>query len=111
MQKASGAGADRDTVALAGCEAHICLLWTALDLLEDEFDVWVVTDACSSRTEPRIQAGGLDGWVDQLAINNVNAALAAPGQRGVVGHDQAGAVMLLVDRLQQRKNLVSALGV
>jgi nicotinamidase-related amidase len=39
------------TVVLAGCEAHICLLQTALDLLEDEFDVWVVTDACSSRTE------------------------------------------------------------
>ena len=40
-----------DTVILAGCEAHICLLQTALDLLDDEFDVWVVTDACSSRTE------------------------------------------------------------
>ena len=24
---------------------------TALGLLEEEFDVWVVTDACSSRTE------------------------------------------------------------
>ena len=24
---------------------------TALDLLDEEFDVWVVTDACSSRTE------------------------------------------------------------
>jgi len=41
----------RDTIVIAGCEAHICLLQTALDLLEDEFDVWVVTDACSSRTE------------------------------------------------------------
>ena len=29
----------------------MCLLQTALDLLEDEFEVWVVTDACSSRTE------------------------------------------------------------
>lgn len=27
------------------------LLQTALDLLEDEFEVWVVTDACGSRTE------------------------------------------------------------
>ena len=41
----------RNTVVIAGCEAHICLLQTALHLLEDEFDVWVVTDACSSRTE------------------------------------------------------------
>ena len=41
----------RGTIVLAGCEAHICLLQTALDLAEDEFDVWVVTDACSSRTE------------------------------------------------------------
>lgn len=45
------AGSERDTIVLAGCEAHVCLLQTALDLLEDEFDVWVVTDACSSRTE------------------------------------------------------------
>ena len=50
LQKSS-AGDTRDTIVLAGCEAHICLLQTALDLLEDEFDVWVVTDACSSRTE------------------------------------------------------------
>ena len=41
----------RNTIVIAGCEAHICLLQTALHLLEDEFDVWVVTDACSSRTE------------------------------------------------------------
>ncbi|MBK7006197.1 MAG: isochorismatase family protein [Burkholderiales bacterium] len=45
------AGSQRDTIVLAGVEAHVCLLQTALDLLEDEFDVWVVTDACSSRTE------------------------------------------------------------
>ncbi|HQY76176.1 MAG TPA: isochorismatase family protein [Rhodoferax sp.] len=50
LQKPAG-GAARDTIVLAGCEAHVCLLQTALDLLEDEFDVWVVTDACSSRTE------------------------------------------------------------
>ena len=42
---------ERNTVVLAGCEAHVCLLQTALDLLDDEFEVWVVTDACSSRTE------------------------------------------------------------
>jgi nicotinamidase-related amidase len=41
----------RNTVVIAGCEAHVCLLQTALDLLEEEFEVWVVTDACGSRTE------------------------------------------------------------
>jgi nicotinamidase-related amidase len=50
LQKSSN-GPERGTVVLAGCEAHVCLLQTALDLLEDEFEVWVVTDACSSRTE------------------------------------------------------------
>jgi nicotinamidase-related amidase len=45
------AAPERATVVLAGCEAHVCLLQTALELLEQEFDVWVVTDACGSRTE------------------------------------------------------------
>jgi nicotinamidase-related amidase len=49
LQKPAAVG--RSMIVLAGCEAHVCLLQTALDLLEDEFDVWVVTDACSSRTE------------------------------------------------------------
>lgn len=42
---------ERNTLLLAGCEAHVCLLQTALMLLEAEWDVWVVTDACGSRTE------------------------------------------------------------
>ena len=51
LQKAAVQPDPRNTIVIAGCEAHVCLLQTALDLLEDEFDVWVVTDACSSRTE------------------------------------------------------------
>ncbi|MEO7242588.1 MAG: isochorismatase family protein [Variovorax sp.] len=42
---------ERTSIVIAGCEAHVCLLQTALELLEAEFDVWVVTDACASRTE------------------------------------------------------------
>lgn len=41
----------RSMIVIAGCEAHVCLMQTALELLEAEFDVWVVTDACSSRSE------------------------------------------------------------
>ncbi len=51
LQKADPTDEGRSTVVLAGCEAHVCLLQTALDLLQEEFEVWVVTDACSSRTE------------------------------------------------------------
>ena len=45
------AASQRQSIVLAGCEAHISMLQTALDLVEDEFEVWVVTDACTSRTE------------------------------------------------------------
>lgn len=52
LQKpAAPAAPERATVVVAGCEAHVCLLQTALELMEQEFDVWVVTDACASRTE------------------------------------------------------------
>jgi len=51
LQKPAAAPEERNAIVIAGCEAHVCLLQTALDLLEDEFEVWVVTDACSSRTE------------------------------------------------------------
>ncbi len=54
----------RSTIIIAGCEAHVCLLQTALDLLEEEFEVWVVTDACSSRTERN-----RDAAFDRLAGN------------------------------------------
>lgn len=52
LQKPAAApAAERQTVVVAGCEAHVCLMQTALELIEQEFDVWVVTDACGSRTE------------------------------------------------------------
>ena len=41
----------RSAIVIAGCEAHVCLMQTALELLEEEFEVWVVTDACGSRSE------------------------------------------------------------
>jgi len=51
LQKPAVATHTPSSIVLAGVEAHVCLLQTALDLLEDEFEVWVVTDACTSRTE------------------------------------------------------------
>jgi len=67
LQKpAATAPAGRQTVVVAGCEAHVCLLQTALGLLEHEFDVWVVTDACGSRKER-----DRDAALDRLAGNGV----------------------------------------
>ena len=55
----------RETLILAGCEAHVCLLQTAL-ALGDEHEVWVVTDACGSRTERN-----RDAAFDRLASTGV----------------------------------------
>ncbi len=46
----SPAVAARNSIVIAGCETHICLLQTAVDLLEQDVEVWVVSDACGSRT-------------------------------------------------------------
>ena len=51
LQKPQEQAPERNMVVIAGCETHVCLLQTALDLLDEEFEVWVVTDACGSRTE------------------------------------------------------------
>ncbi|GAA4356048.1 isochorismatase family protein [Variovorax defluvii] len=51
LQKPKQPAEERNIIVIAGCEAHVCLLQTALELLEDEFEVYVVTDACGSRTE------------------------------------------------------------
>jgi nicotinamidase-related amidase len=51
LQKTAAPSPERNMVVLAGCEAHVCLLQTALELMEQEVDVWVVTDACGSRSE------------------------------------------------------------
>jgi len=39
-------------VVISGCEAHVCLLQTALGLLRAGCAVWVVAPACGSRVAP-----------------------------------------------------------
>ena len=41
--------AGRNHVVLAGCEAHVCVMQTALGLVERGLQVWVVRDAVGSR--------------------------------------------------------------
>jgi nicotinamidase-related amidase len=64
QQQTQDEEAGPNTIVIAGCEAHVCLMQTALDLLEEEFEVWVVTDACSSRSERN-----RDAAFDRLAGN------------------------------------------
>jgi len=64
LQKPAAEPEGRRSIVIAGCEAHVCLMQTALGLLEEEFDVWVVTDACSSRSERN-----RDAAFDRLAGN------------------------------------------
>jgi len=46
---APGAAAGRHQVVVAGCEAHVCLMQTALGLVAAGYAVTVVADACGSR--------------------------------------------------------------
>ena len=61
----------RQTIVLAGCETHVCVLQTALGLVEQELDVWVVTDACGSRRER-----DRDAAFDRLAAAGVELVTA-----------------------------------
>lgn len=47
----------RKTVLVCGIEAHVCMLQTALDLLESEYSVFVPRDAISSRTPENAAIG------------------------------------------------------
>lgn len=41
---------ERKSIILCGIEAHVCVQNTVLDLVEQNYDVHVVVDACSSRS-------------------------------------------------------------
>ncbi|MBI5394458.1 MAG: hydrolase [Verrucomicrobia bacterium] len=54
-------------IVLCGIEAHVCVAQTCLDLLDRGFRVFVVADACSSRT-PENHRAGLERMRDAGAI-------------------------------------------
>ncbi|OHY82971.1 isochorismatase family protein [Marinobacter sp. AC-23] len=41
----------RQHVVIAGCETHVCMMQTALSLIDAGYKVWVVADATGSRNE------------------------------------------------------------
>ena len=46
----SGAGGRSRELVVAGCEAHVCLMQTSLGLLGARWKIWVVANACGSRS-------------------------------------------------------------
>jgi nicotinamidase-related amidase len=58
---------NRSSIIVSGVEAHVCVLQTVMGLLDEELDVFVVTDACSSRTERN-----RDAAYDRLAAEGAN---------------------------------------
>ena len=52
----TGKDQGRTQVILAGIEAHVCVLQTALDLLGQGYQVFLVADAVSSRTQENAAA-------------------------------------------------------
>jgi len=48
---------ERRKILLCGVEAHVCVQQTALDLLANDFDVFVARDAISSRTIANAEIG------------------------------------------------------
>lgn len=46
----------RRQAVIAGMEAHICVMQTGVDLMDQGFEIFVVTDATSSRTRDSEQA-------------------------------------------------------
>ena len=84
----------RQTVVLAGVEAHVCLLQTALGLIDEEFDVWVVTDACGSRNER-----DRDAAFDRLAGNGaelVSTEMVAFEWLGSADHPKVREALALI---------------
>ena len=88
--------APRPIIVLAGVEAHVCLLQTALGLIEQELDIWVVSDASGSRRER-----DCDAAFDRLAGNGVElvtAEMVAFEWLGAADHPNFEQVLELIKR-------------
>lgn len=59
-------GLERTQIVVAGIEAHVCVLQTAIGLKEAGYQVAVVADACSSRAPANAQAA-----MERLRANGI----------------------------------------
>ncbi|AFM04155.1 nicotinamidase-like amidase [Bernardetia litoralis DSM 6794] len=81
------------TIILAGVEAHICVLQTALDLCAEGFDVALVLDAVGSRTEENKSISVLR-LQNKVAFTSVESVLFELCQ--VAGTEQFKAISKII---------------
>lgn len=86
--------AGRPNVLLAGIEAHICVLQTALDLLEAGYSVHLVEDAVGSR-DPANREGGI-ARARRHGAEPSNVEMALFELMGGKEHPQLKAVQALI---------------
>ena len=79
-------------VVMAGCEAHVCVLQTALGLVERGRDVYVVADAVGSRHPEnkqaalrRLERGGVEIVTTEMVIFEWLETAAHPQFKAVMG--------------------------
>lgn len=84
-------------IVIAGCETHVCLLQSALGLLEAGRRVWVVADACGSR-RPADREAALERLRAAGAVI-VTAEMVAVEWLATAAHPRFKAVSALVKDL------------
>ena len=92
--------AARRSVLLAGIETHICVFQTAVDLCEAGYDVHVVAEAVSSRTDANRRIG-LDRMAKAgAAITSVEMAMfeliATAGPTGPAGGEKFKKILKII---------------
>jgi nicotinamidase-related amidase len=82
----------RDQVIVAGIEAHVCVLQTAMDLKAAGYQVFAVADAMSSRAEnsaelafARMQQAGIAIVTTEMAIFELLGAAGTPDFKQLSG--------------------------
>jgi nicotinamidase-related amidase len=84
----------RKTVIMAGCEAHVCILQTALGLIDAGFQVWVVADGVGSRKKSDRDAAL--GRLRQSGAQIVTVEMVAFEWLGYSDHPQFREVLKLI---------------
>ena len=84
---------NRKNVILCGLETHICIMQTAIDLIVEDFTVWLPQDAVSSRYESdkrvgieRMKSAGVVAASTEMLVYELLEAAGTPEFRALLPH-------------------------